>query len=102
MDSSRETQRFRNVIGDQVDLQEQARWKWHCHLQQGKIGGSRFLPSRIDFGETFSPVAHLESIHILLAYAYHHNFKLQQMDVKSAFLNGPLNELVYVKQPPGF
>ena len=32
----------------------------------------------------------------------HHNFKLQQMDVKSAFLNGQLNELVYVKQPPGF
>src|SRR5664279_1683015 len=56
----------------------------------------------VDFGETFAPVARLESIRILLAYASHHNFKLQQMDVKSAFLNGPLNELVYVKQPPGF
>jgi hypothetical protein len=47
-------------------------------------------------------VARLESIRILLSYASHHNFKLQQMDVKSAFLNGPLHELVYVKQPPGF
>ena len=56
----------------------------------------------IDFGETFAPVARHESICILLAYAAHHNFKLQQMDVKSAFLNGPLKELVYVKQPPGF
>jgi hypothetical protein len=56
----------------------------------------------IDFGETFTLVARLESIRILLAYASHHNFKLQQMDVKSAFLNGPLNELVFVKQPPGF
>ena len=56
----------------------------------------------IDFDETFAPVARLESIRILLAYASHHNFKLQQMDVKSAFLNGPLKELVYVKQPPGF
>jgi hypothetical protein len=56
----------------------------------------------IDFGETFAPVARLESIRILLAYAYHHNFKLQQMDVKSAFINGPLNELVFVKQPLGF
>ena len=56
----------------------------------------------IDFGETYAPVARLESIRILLAYASHHNFKLQQMDVKSAFLNGPLKELVYVKQPPGF
>ncbi|KAK1667327.1 hypothetical protein QYE76_055486 [Lolium multiflorum] len=56
----------------------------------------------IDFGETYAPVARLESIRILLAYASHHNFKLQQMDVKSAFLNGPLHEEVYVKQPPGF
>jgi hypothetical protein len=40
----------------------------------------------IDFGETFAPVDRLESIRILLAYASHHNFKLQQMDVKSAFL----------------
>ena len=56
----------------------------------------------VDFGETFAPVARLESIRILLAYASHHNFKLQQMYVKIAFLNGPINELVYVKQPPGF
>ncbi|KAK1664164.1 hypothetical protein QYE76_052323 [Lolium multiflorum] len=46
----------------------------------------------IDFGETYASVARLESIRILLAYASHHNFKLQQMDVKSAFLNGPLHE----------
>jgi hypothetical protein len=39
---------------------------------------------------------------MLLAYASHHNFKLQQMDVNSAFINVPLNELVFVKQPPGF
>jgi hypothetical protein len=56
----------------------------------------------IDYGETFTPVARLESISIPLAYASHHNFKLQQMDVKSAFVNGPLHELVYVKEPPGF
>ena len=56
----------------------------------------------IDYGENFSLVACLESIRLLIAYASHHNFKLQQMDVKSAFLNGPINELLYVKQPPGF
>jgi hypothetical protein len=56
----------------------------------------------LDFGETYAPVARLESIRILLAYVAHHNFKLYQMDVKSAFLNGPLSELVYVKQHPGF
>ena len=39
----------------------------------------------LDFGETFAPVARLEVIHILLAYASHHQMKLYQMDVKSAF-----------------
>ena len=57
---------------------------------------------RLDFGDTYAPVARLESICILLAYATHHDFKLYQMDVKSAFLNGPITELVYVEQPPGF
>jgi transposase InsO family protein len=56
----------------------------------------------LDFGETYAPIARLESIHILLAYATYHGFKLYQMDVKSAFLNGPIKEEVYVEQPPGF
>ncbi|GJZ27136.1 retrovirus-related pol polyprotein from transposon TNT 1-94 [Tanacetum coccineum] len=56
----------------------------------------------IDFDETYAPVARLESIRILLAYAYAHDFKLFQMDVKSAFLNGFINEEVYVAQPPEF
>ena len=50
----------------------------------------------LDFGETFAPIARLEAIRILLAYASHHEMKLYQMDVKSAFLNGFINELVYV------
>jgi hypothetical protein len=53
----------------------------------------------LDFEETFAPVARLESIRILLAYAAHHSFKLFEMDVKSAFLNGPIKEEVYVEQP---
>jgi hypothetical protein len=56
----------------------------------------------LDFVETYAPVARLESIRILLAFATHHDFKLYQIDVKSAFLNGPIFELVYVEQPPGF
>jgi hypothetical protein len=51
----------------------------------------------LDFEETFAPVARLESIHILLAYATHYDFKLYQIDVKSVFLNGPIKEEVYVK-----
>ncbi|WVZ90946.1 hypothetical protein U9M48_037196 [Paspalum notatum var. saurae] len=56
----------------------------------------------IHFGETFTPVARLEAIWFLLAYATHHDMKLYQMDVKSAFLKGYINELVYVEQPFGF
>ena len=52
---------------------------------------------RVDFDETFVLVARLESIRILLAIANHLNFKLYQMDVKSAFLNGMLQEEVYVE-----
>jgi hypothetical protein len=56
----------------------------------------------LDFGETYAPVARLESIRILLAYATYHGFKLYQMDVKSAFLNRLIKEEVYVEQPPDF
>ncbi|GJU66456.1 retrovirus-related pol polyprotein from transposon TNT 1-94 [Tanacetum coccineum] len=56
----------------------------------------------IDFDEIFTSVARLESIRILLAYACTHAFKIFQMDVKSAFLNGFINKEVYVAQPPSF
>jgi hypothetical protein len=55
-----------------------------------------------DFDETFAPVARLESIRMLLTYATQYDFKIYQMDVKSAFLNGPIKEEVYVEQPPNF
>jgi hypothetical protein len=56
----------------------------------------------IDYEETFAPVARLEAIRIHLAFSVAKGFNLYQMDVKSAFLNGFLEEEVYVKQPPGF
>nr|GEX62931.1 copia protein [Tanacetum cinerariifolium] len=56
----------------------------------------------IDYDETYTLVARLESIRILLAYTCALDFKLFQMEVKSAFLNGFINEEVYVAQPPGF
>ncbi|GJW77418.1 retrovirus-related pol polyprotein from transposon TNT 1-94 [Tanacetum coccineum] len=62
-----------------------------CNQQEG-----------IDYDETYAPVARLESIRILLAYACALDFKLFKMDVKSAFLNDFINEEVYVAQPLGF
>ena len=56
----------------------------------------------IDYDESFAPVARLESIRILLSIVCIMNFKLYQMDVKIAFLNGFLNEEVFVEQPKGF
>ncbi|KAJ9542929.1 hypothetical protein OSB04_029435 [Centaurea solstitialis] len=56
----------------------------------------------IDYDETFAHVARIEAIRIFLAYAAHKNMKVFQMDVKCAFLNGELQEEVYVEQPEGF
>ena len=56
----------------------------------------------VDFDESFAHIARMESIRVLLALAYHLKFKLYQMDVKAAFLNGFLKEDVYVAQPKGF
>jgi hypothetical protein len=87
--------------------------KWLFHNKQDEHGVVTRNKARLvakgysqveglDFDETYAPVARLESIHILLAYATYHGFKLYQMDVKSAFLNGPIKEEVYVEQPPDF
>ncbi|GJY87204.1 copia protein [Tanacetum coccineum] len=56
----------------------------------------------IDFEESFAPVARLEAVRMFVAYAAHKNFIIYQMDVKTAFLNGPLKEEVFVSQPDEF
>ena len=56
----------------------------------------------IDYVETFSLVGRMEGVRILLAYATYKGFKVYQMDVKSTFLNGILEEEVYIEQPKGF
>jgi hypothetical protein len=57
---------------------------------------------KVDFRKIFALVAHLEIIRILLAFAASKEFKLYQMDVKSTFLNGVIQEEVFLRQPPGF
>ncbi|KAK6124581.1 hypothetical protein DH2020_041677 [Rehmannia glutinosa] len=84
---------FRNKLNDQGNIvRNKARLVAQGYCQE----------EGVDYDETFAPVARLEAIRILLAYSCFRNFKLYQMDVKSAFLNGFIQEEVYVKQPPGF
>jgi hypothetical protein len=87
--------------------------KWVCKNKEGENGEVVRNKSRlvaqvysqkegIDYEDTFAPVAHLGAIRILLVFSMAKGSKLYQMDVKSAFLNGVLEEEVFVKQPPGF
>jgi hypothetical protein len=86
--------------------------KWVWKNKEGEKGEvvrnkSRFVPQGysqkegIDYEETFAPIARLQAIRILLAFSMAKRFKLYDMDVKSAFLNGVLEEEVFVRQPPG-
>ncbi|KAJ0590261.1 putative RNA-directed DNA polymerase [Helianthus annuus] len=56
----------------------------------------------IDYQEVFAPVIRFETVRIVLALAAHYGWYLHQMDVKTAFLNGKLNEQVYIEQPQGY
>ncbi|WVZ76889.1 hypothetical protein U9M48_024810 [Paspalum notatum var. saurae] len=96
----------RNHVWDLVEPPPNCRpmgTKWVFKNKQGENGMVGFCQKEgIDYEETFTPVARLEAIRILLAFAASKGFKRQQMDVKSAFLNGYTEEEVYVRQPPGF
>lgn len=56
----------------------------------------------VDYGETFSPVARLSSVRLLMAYAAEVNCQIDHLDVETAFLNGDLEEEIFMKQPEGF
>ena len=56
----------------------------------------------IDYNEVFSPVACLETLRLILSLAAQHKWRIHQMDVKSAFLNGVLKEEVYIEKPLGY
>nr|GEU77024.1 retrovirus-related Pol polyprotein from transposon TNT 1-94 [Tanacetum cinerariifolium] len=66
------------------------------------VAGGYHQEERIDFEESFAPVARLDAIRIFFAYAAHMNMIVYQMDVKTAFLNGILREEVYVSKPDEF
>jgi hypothetical protein len=57
---------------------------------------------RIDFEDTFAPVAKWATINTISALIGHHSWDIKHMDVKTAFLNGKIQDEVYMRQPPGF
>ncbi|KAJ9546917.1 hypothetical protein OSB04_019460 [Centaurea solstitialis] len=75
----------------------------NVHTFKARLVAKGFTQTHgIDYDETFSPVAMLKSIRILMAISAYFNYKIWQMDVKTAFLNGKLTEDVYMEQPEGF
>jgi len=107
---------YTNQVWDLVNLPEGARpieCKWIYKIKPDMDGKSVVYKARlvakgfrqvhgIDYDETFSPVAMLKSIRIILAIASYYDYEIWQMDVKTAFLNGNLEEEVYMIQPEGF
>nr|GEV77714.1 hypothetical protein [Tanacetum cinerariifolium] len=75
---------------------------WIEAMQEELYQFDKLQEEGIDFEESFARVTHLEVVRIFIAYAAHKSFPIYQMDVKTAFLNGPLKEEVYVAQPDGF
>jgi len=98
----------KNGTWDLVDLppgRRAIRLKWVFKLKSDGRYRARLVAKGftqipgIDFDETFSPVAHFESLHMLLVLAALEDWHIHQMDVKSAFLNGELEEEIYMEQP---
>ncbi|GKF45842.1 retrovirus-related pol polyprotein from transposon TNT 1-94, partial [Tanacetum coccineum] len=82
--------------------EEMADSAWIEAMQEELHQFDRLQEEGIDFKKSFAPIARLEAIRIFVAYAAHKSFLIYQMDIKMAFLNGPLKEEVYVAQPDGF
>nr|GFA72180.1 integrase, catalytic region, zinc finger, CCHC-type, peptidase aspartic, catalytic [Tanacetum cinerariifolium] len=84
-------------------------WKNKCEEENTIIRNKSRLVAKgyaqkegVDFEESFAPVARLEAVRLFIAYAAHKSFTVYQMDIKIAYLYGPLKEEVYVNQPNGF
>ncbi|KAL5810596.1 hypothetical protein ACOSQ4_027164 [Xanthoceras sorbifolium] len=107
---------YSNSVWDLVDLPDEVKsigCRWIYKRKRGVIGKVKTFKARlvakvytqkegVDYEETFSPVAMFKSTRILLSIAVYFDYEIWQMDVKTAFLNGNLNEIIYIMQPEGF
>ena len=105
-----------NQVWDLVELPKgckRVRCKWVFKTKRDSIGNIERYKARlvakgftqkdgIDYKETFSPVSKKDSLRIIMALVAHYDLELHQMDVKTAFLNGNLEEEIYMDQPEDF
>jgi hypothetical protein len=93
----------KNVIGRKSVFRNKLNEDGHVTRNKPRLVGKVYAQIEgIDFEETFSPVVRMEAIRLLLSYACSKNVKVYQMDIKSTFLNGELEEEVYIEQIEGF
>lgn len=84
-----------------MDLYDQAKLRW-VKYKARLVAKGYVQQYRVDFDEVFAPVARLETIILLVSIAVTYGWEVYHLDVKTAFLHGELNEVVYVNQPEGF
>jgi hypothetical protein len=95
--------RYKNVIGTKWVFRNKLNEDGQVTRNKARLVCKGYTQVEgIDFEETFSPVSRMEAIRLILAYACSKNIKVYQMDVKSTFLNGELEEEVYIEKPEGF
>ncbi|KAJ9545056.1 hypothetical protein OSB04_024763 [Centaurea solstitialis] len=91
------------AVGNKWVFKKKTDMDGNVHTFKARLVAKGFTQTHgIDYDETFSPVAMLKSIRILMAISAYFNYEIWQMDVKTAFLNGKLTEDVYMLQPDGF
>ncbi|KAJ9539488.1 hypothetical protein OSB04_032221 [Centaurea solstitialis] len=91
------------AVGRQWVFKKKTNMDVNVHTFKARLVAKGFTQTHgINYDETFSPVAMLKSIRILMAILAYFNYEIWQMDVKTAFLNGKLTEDVYMEQPEGF
>lgn len=101
------------IITDLPQGSKPIRSKWVFRRKYNTDGSTQAFKARlvakgftqregVDYFDTYAPVARISSIRVLIALASIHNLIIHQMDVKTAFLNGDLNEELYMEQPEGF
>ncbi|KAJ9552302.1 hypothetical protein OSB04_016347 [Centaurea solstitialis] len=91
------------AVGRKWGFKKKTDMDGNVHTFKARLVAKSFTQTHgIDYDETFSPVAMLKSIRILMAISAYFNYEIWQMDVKTAFLNGKLTKEVYMQQPEGF